>query len=306
MLDRVTGMQVFAKIAALGSLSAAARTLGMSQTMATKHMAALESRLGVKLLHRSTRRLTLTEAGRNYLEVTEKILAELEEADARIGADTFEVRGTLRLNVPVSYGIRAIGPLLPELACLHPQLTIELGVNDRYVDLIDEGWDLAIRIGRLENSSMVARRLATCPTAVCAAPGYLEARGTPRLVSDLRHHDCLGYTLSRSIGSNRWSFGAKGDVTVSVGGTLRANNGDVLVAAAIAGQGIIYQPMFLVGSAIAEGLLVPLVLDHPPTALDGIFAVYPADRRPPAKVRAVIDFLADRLGDEHQRRARTQ
>lgn len=296
MLDRVTGMQVFVKIAALGSLSAAARALGMSQTMATKHMAALEGRLGTKLLHRTTRRLTLTEAGRTYLEAAERILAEMEEAETRVAADTVEVRGTLRLNVPVSFGIRAIGPVLSELARLHPELTIDLGLNDRYVDLIEEGWDLAIRIGRLESSSMVARRLADCPMVVCAAPRYLSAHGTPRSVRDLKDHNCLGYTLSRAIGASRWTFGATGEVTCPVSGTLKANNGDVLVSAAIAGQGIVYQPLFLVDREIREGLLIPLNLDHPPIMLDGIFAVYPADRRPPAKVRAAIDFLARRLG----------
>ena len=185
MLDRVTGMQVFSRVVALGSLSAAARALGMSQTMATKHIAALEARLGVKLLHRTTRRLTLTEAGRNYLEASERILEDIAEADARASLEATEVQGRLRMNVPVSFGIREIAPLLPKLADRHPLLELELGLNDRYINLVEEGWDLVIRIGRLKDSTMIARRLAPCEMIVCAAPAYLEAHGHPKRVEDL-------------------------------------------------------------------------------------------------------------------------
>jgi len=295
MLDRLTGMQVFASVAALGSLSAAARALGMSQSMATKHMAALEARLGVKLLHRTTRRLTLTEAGRAYLDAAERILSEVEEADAKAAAGAAEVRGALRLNVPVSFGIREIAPLIPEFLRNHPALTIDLGLNDRQVDLIEEGWDLAVRIGDMADSSMIARRLAPCHTVVCAAPRYLSERGTPRTVADLARHNCLGYTLSRTVGPDRWLFGDR-KTSVPVSGSLKANNGDALAAAAVAGEGIVYTPTFLVAREIAAGLLVPIELDHQPIALGGVFAVYPADRRPPAKVRAFIDFLVKRFG----------
>lgn len=296
MLDRVTGMQVFARVATLGSLSAAARALGMSQTMATKHIAAIEERLGVKLLHRTTRRLTLTEGGRRYLDAAERILAELDEAEAAASADRLEARGTLRVNVPVSFGIREIAPLIPEFARSHPAVTVDLGLNDRVVDLIDEGWDVAVRIGRLAESTMIARKLAPCRTALCAAPVYLAEIGTPRTVADLKDHNCLGYTLSRTVGSDRWSFGIDGAVTVPVNGNLRANNGDALVAAAVAGQGLIYQPTFLVSAEIRMGRLVSIALDHPTVEFPGVFAVYPSERRPPAKVRAFIDFLGQRFG----------
>lgn len=296
MLDRVTGMQVFARVAALGSLSAAARALGMSQTMATKHIATLEGRLGVKLLHRTTRRMTLTEAGRNYLDAVDRILGDLEEADAAASVETVEVRGTLRLNAPVSFGLREIAPLLPELCQRHPALTIDLGLNDRYVDLIEEGWDLVIRIGSMKDSTMIARRLAPCRTVVCAAPSYIARHGKPKKIADLAKHNCLGYTLSRSVGPDRWSFGREGKARVKVQGTLRANNGDALVLAALAGQGIIYPPTFLVSRELRSGTLAPLELDHPPLELDGVFAAYPSDRRPPAKVRAAIEFLAGKFG----------
>lgn len=292
MLDRVTGMQVFARVAALGSLSAAGRALGLSQTMVTKHVAAIEERLGVRLLHRTTRRLTLTEAGRRYLDASERILAEIEEAEAAASADRVEVRGTLRVNAPVSFGAREIAPLLPAFSALYPALSVELGLNDRVVDLVEEGWDLAIRIGRLADSRMIARKLAPCRTLLCAAPAYLARHGTPRKIADLARHNCLGYTLSQMLGSNAWAFGRDGEIAVPVTGNLRANNGDALIAAAIAGHGLIYQPAFLMSRELKSGELIALTLDHPPLDLPGIFAVYPSSLRPPAKLRAFIDFLA--------------
>ncbi len=296
MLDRLTGMEVFSRVAALGSLSAAARALGLSPTMVTKHVAALEERLGVKLLHRTTRRLTLTEAGRRFLDSAERIIADVEEAEAAAAADRLEVHGTLRLNVPVSFGVREIAPLLPEFSAAYPSLVVELGLNDRVVDLIEEGWDMAVRIGRLAPSRMIARKLASCSTVVCASPAYLARRGTPRRIAELDQHDCLGYTLSQSVGRDIWAFGADGETRVRVSGSLHANNGDALVAAAIAGQGVIYQPRFLVSDALRAGQLVALTFDQPTADLPGVFALYPPDRRPPAKVRAFIDFLVTRFG----------
>ena len=160
MADRFTGMQVFVRTAALGSLSAAARALGMSQTMAAKHVGALEARLGVKLLYRTTRRVTLTEAGRIYFDAAERILGEVEAAEAEAAAGAVEVSGTLRLNVPVSFGTREIAPLIPEFLKNHPALTIDLGLTDRRIDLIEEGWDAAVRIGDLTDLNLSARWLA--------------------------------------------------------------------------------------------------------------------------------------------------
>jgi DNA-binding transcriptional LysR family regulator len=298
MLDRLTGLEVFAKVAGTGSFSAAGRALGLSQTMVTKHIAALEARLGVKLLHRSTRRLSLTDAGRNYLEASERILADMNAADAAVAAERVEPRGVLRLNVPVSFGERQVAPLLAEFAAAHPLVSVELGLNDRLVDLAEEGWDLAIRIGTLGDSSLIARRVAPCRTLVCAAPSYLKARGVPRNVASLAQHNCLGYTLSRIAGVDRWTFGAKNDVVVKVTGNLRANNGDALRAAAIAGQGIIYQPAFVVADELRSGELVALTFDQPTVQFGGIYAVYLPDRNPAAKVRAFIDFIAGRFAPE--------
>lgn len=185
MLDRLRGMEVFAATAALGGLSAAARKLDMSQTMATKHLAALETRLGVKLFYRTTRRLSLTEAGQDYLDAVERILGDVADADAKAASGAIDVRGTLRLNAPISFGVREIAPLLPEFARVHPALAIDFSLSDHFVDLVEEGWDLAIRIGDIQNSSLTVRRLGSLPSVVCAAPSYLEAHGIPQTVADL-------------------------------------------------------------------------------------------------------------------------
>ncbi|BAU93028.1 LysR family transcriptional regulator [Methylorubrum populi] len=290
MLDRVTGMQVFARVAALGSFSAAGRALGLSQTGVTKHVAALEARLGTRLLHRTTRRLTLTETGRSYLEACERILAEIAEAEAAVGAEGVEAHGTLRLNVPLSFGVREIAPALAAFSATHPALTIELGLNDRRVDLIEEGWDLAVRIGALADSGLIARRLASSRLVVCAAPGYLDRHGTPRQPEELKGHNCLGYTLSDASG---WRFG---DQAYPVSGTLRAPNGAALVAAAVAGLGLVYQPTFLVAEALRAGTLVALDLGAPCPTLP-IHALMPPGRRP-AKTRAFVDYLAERFAGE--------
>ncbi|MBN9050402.1 MAG: LysR family transcriptional regulator [Rhizobiales bacterium] len=298
MLDRVTGMQVFVRVVSLGSFSAAARSLGLSQTMVTKHITALEERLGVTLLHRTTRRLNLTEAGRRYLQSSERILAEIEEAETLAVADRVEPRGTLRINVPLAFGMREIAPILPRFAARHPKLTVDLGLADRMVDLIEERWDLAIRIGRMADSSLVARKLAPLRLMVCASPAYLQEHGTPKTVDDLRRHSCLGYMLSAATSADRWLFGKDGKMSVPISGRFRADNGDALRLAALEGLGLIYQPTFLLADDLRDGRLRAVTLDKPPVTFDGVFAVYPAERHPPAKVRACIDFLVEAFRGE--------
>ncbi|MBA1274069.1 LysR family transcriptional regulator [Stutzerimonas azotifigens] len=293
MLDRLTGMRVLARAAQAGSLSAAGRQLGMSAAMATKHIDALEARLGIKLLHRSTRGLTLTDVGANYLEACLRILDEVDEAEAAAASQRVDATGLLRMNVPLSFGTRFIAPLMPEFARRHPAVTVELGLNDSQIDLIDGGWDMGVRIGRLANAPMQARQLSDCPMLVCAAPTYLARHGMPRSVTELADHNCLGYSLSPLAGPGEWAFGRDGQIRVSVRGDLIANNGAALVAAAIGGQGIVYQPQFIVGEALRRGALQILTLDQPCYALGGIHAIYPRNRRPPAKVRAMIDYLVE-------------
>jgi DNA-binding transcriptional LysR family regulator len=298
MLDRLTGMEVFVKIASTGSLSGAARALGLSQTMVTKHLAALEARLGTRLFHRTTRRLAITEAGRRYLESTERLLADFETADAAVAADRIEPRGMLRVNVPLTFGTREIAPRLAAFASLYPKVSVELGLTDRQVDLAEEGWDLAIRAGTLRDSSLMARRLAPCRMIVCAAPSYLAVHGTPRRAADLAQHNCLGYTLSESAGVAQWQLGGTSVIEVPVSGNLRANHGDALLAAALAGQGITYQPTFIAADDLRAGRLLPVTLDLPPSELLAVYAVYLPERTPSAKVRAFIDFLADAFAPE--------
>lgn len=292
MLDRLTSLEVFARVAAVGSLSGAARTMGLSQTMVTKHVAALEARLGTRLFHRTTRRLSITEAGRSYLESSERILADMEAADAAVARERIEPRGLLRVNVPVVFGTRQIAPLIAGFSERHPEVTVELGLNDRLVDLAEEGWDLVIRIGKLRDSSMMARRLAPNRLVVCAAPSYLAKHGTPRSVADLSAHNCLGYTLTQQGSAAEWPFGVDGEIRIQISGTLRANNGDALRAATLAGLGLSRQPTFIVADDLRAGTLVALPLDQPEIQTSAVHAVYLPDRRPPAKVRAFIDFLA--------------
>lgn len=296
MTDRLTGIEVFVRASRLGSLSAAARVMGMSPAMAARHLTLLEGRLGVALLHRSTRRLALTEAGADYLDRAERILSDLGEAEAGIAARTVAVEGLLRVSAPAAFGARHLAGLVAEFARMHPAVSIELGLNDRYVDLIDEGWDMAIRIGRLADSSLLARRLAPVRLVVCAAPAWLAANGVPHTMADLQRVPCLGYTLSPHTGVSHWSFGRDGGIRVPVRTVLRVNSGDLLVQAAIAGHGLVYAPRFLAAEALADGRLVAVPLDQPVMDLGAIHAVTHASRRPAAKTRAWIDFLSARIG----------
>ena len=296
MLDRFTSMQVFAKVVTQGSFSGAARALGLSQTMVTKHIAALESRLGISLFHRSTRRLSLTEPGRLLLIRAQKILTDLEEIEQEVSAENQEPRGILRLNAPVSFAIRHVGPIMPQFSQRHPLVTVELGLDDRRIDPITEGWDLTLRIGRMPPSALRSRPLAQIDFVVCASPSYLERHGTPHTVAELQNHQCLGYTLGQEIGATRWSFGPVGERTVIVSGPMSANNGDILREAAVAGQGIIYQPLFIVSEELKSGRLVPLSLDVPTMTGPELHAVYAPTPHVPLKIRAMIDFLVEQYG----------
>ena len=291
MLDRITGMQVFSRAAHAGSLSAAARQLSLSPGMATKHLDALEDRLGVRLFHRSTRKLSLTEPGQQYLEFCARLLPELEEVEAMIASQRMDATGLLRLNAPLSFGVRYVAPLIPAFTEEHPKVTVDLGLNDRVVDLMDEGWDLTIRVGPLKDSRLVARKLAESVMIVCAAPSYWAKHGRPTRCADLQNHNCLGSSISAVAQPEEWLFGKNREKRVAVKGTMRANNGDALVAAAAAGHGVLYQPAFILADAIRRSELEAVTLDAHTADLGGIHLIYAPDRSPPAKVRAMIDFL---------------
>jgi len=291
MLDRITGMQVFSRAAHAGSLSAAARLLALSPAMATKHLDALEVRLGVRLFHRSTRKLSLTEAGQQYLELCARLLPELEEVEAMIASQRVDASGLLRLNTPLSFGVRYIAPLIPAFSERHPGVVVDLGLNDRVVDLTDEGWDLTIRVGRLKDSRLVSRKLTESAMTVCAAPSYWATRGRPKLWTELRRHNCLGSSISAVARPDEWLYGKDRERRIAVKGTMRANNGDALAAAAIAGHGVLYEPEFIVADAIRRGELESVTLDARTADVGGIHLIYSPDRSPPAKVRVMIDFL---------------
>lgn len=292
MADRLTGIEVFVEAMRLGGLSSAARALHMSPAMAAKHLTALEARLGATLVHRTTRRLSLTEAGAAYLDKAERVLADLREAEAEAAAQSVAIGGLLRVSAPMSFGVLHLAPLVAAFNARHPGIVVELGMSDRQVDLVEERWDMAVRIGRLVNSSLVARKLADMHLVVCGSPAYLARRGTPRLVSDLAQHDCLGFTLS-GFSQQIWRFGMDGSIHQPVRGTLLADNGDVLVEAAAAGLGLVYGPRFIAARALAEGRLVEVTLDQPMAPMGAIYAITHPARRPAAKTRAWIEFLAE-------------
>ncbi len=295
MPDRLTGIEVFVRAMAEGGLSAASRSLGISPAMATKHLDALEARLGVTLVHRTTRKLSLTEAGRHFLHESTRLLAELADAEAEASSRTVAVEGLLRVATPVSLGVLHLSPILPAFSRQYPSLTVELGLNDRRVDLMEEGWDVAVRAGRLQDSLLIARKLAPLAAVICASPDYLKTRGVPKTIADLQSHDCLGYTLSANGGGRVWRFGLEGDIHVPIRGVLFADNGDALVAAAAAGQGLVYGPRFIAAPALSEGLLEMVELDVPLVDLGAIYAVTHPNRRPAAKTRAWIDYLAEEI-----------
>lgn len=295
MADRLTGMEIFVRAIRLGGLSAAGRAMGMSPTMAARHLDALEARLGTTLVHRTTRRLALTDAGIAYLDRAERVLSEIADADADASAQSRAIEGLLRVSAPATFGVMHVAALAAEFRRRHPGVTIELGLDDRYVDLLEERWDMAIRIGRLSDSSLVARRLAPVRLAICAAPAYLAAHGTPATLPDLADHDCLGYTLVTLTGPAVWGFGRDGDQHIPVRGSLHANNGEALVKAAIAGQGLVYGPRFIAADALRRGDLVEIDLDAEYMGLGAVHSVTHSRRRLSARVRAWIDFLADRM-----------
>ncbi len=296
-MDNLSDVAVFLQVVEAKSFTEAARRLGLSRSVASKAVTRLETRLGVRLLQRTTRRIGLTEAGSALYARAAQALEELREAEREVTRLQAEPRGTLRVTVPMSFGLLHVAPAVPEFLRLHPDLTFDLLMEDRVVDLVAEGYDVAVRISRKDDTSLVERRLAPCRMVVCAAPSYLERHGTPEAPEELRQHDCLGYTYARS--PNHWHFrGVDGaSQSIHVAGSYRVNNGLALREAALAGLGIVFLPTFYVGDDLAEGRLQAVLLDRTAVELS-ICAVYPQRRHLPPKVRAFVDFMAGRFGAE--------
>lgn len=290
-MDLIASIRMFVAVAERRGFAAAAQALDVAPATVTKYVASLERHLGARLLHRTTRKLSLTESGRLYLERCTRVLEELAAAESLVSREREEPHGRLRVNAAHSFGTLYLGPVLADYLRRYPRVEVDLTLMDRRVDLIEEGYDVAIRIGVLEDSALVARRLAPVRMLACASPAYLKARGRPQRPEQLATHDCLLYTYNTDAGT--WKFtGADGvETAVQVAGSLRANNGDVLLAAAMAGAGIILQPTFIVGPAVADGRLVP-ILEGWCASEFGVHAVYPRREFLPAKARTFVDFLA--------------
>jgi DNA-binding transcriptional LysR family regulator len=293
-MDRLTSMEIFVRVAEAGSFAAVAGRRSISATMVGKHIAALEERLGGRLLHRTTRRQSLTDLGREYYQASKQILAQVAEADAGATALTTTPRGLLRVNAPVSLGTSILAPALAEYLARCPEVDVELHLDDRVVDLAEEGYDAAIRIGPLADSRLVARPLGPYRLIPCASPAYLAAHGTPRRPRDLAEHNCLGFTHWAE--GDEWPFvGPTGEERIAVKGRLRASNGQALRMAALRGLGIILQPEPLLAEDLASGSLVRLL-----PAFQGpsrpMHLVFLQQRRLTPKVRSFIEFVVAHLG----------
>jgi DNA-binding transcriptional LysR family regulator len=294
-MDRLVAMEAFVRAADGRSFSQAARQMRLSKSVVSRQIAALEAALGARLLQRTTRTLTLTEAGRLYLERARRVLAEVEDAERSVGQLSDAPRGQLRVSAPMSFGFLHLAAAIPAFLARHPDVTVDMSLTDRFVDLVEEGFDVAVRIGRLRDSSLVARRLAPSRLVVCGSPGYLARRGVPRVPADLAGHECLHNTNIEG----QWAFALPdgGVQMVDVSGRLSANNGDALQAAAREGAGLVYLPSFIVGEDLQAGRLVS-VLDGFTTVGATVNAVYPHARHLSPKVRVFVDFLAERFGPE--------
>jgi DNA-binding transcriptional LysR family regulator len=282
---------VFFSVVEANGFGAAARRLEMTPASVSRRVKALEQRLGVRLLQRTTRKLSLTDAGERYYREGRLLLHELDSLEQALTASAREPEGELRIVAPMSFGQRRLAPLVARFAALHSKLRISLILEDRETDLIDEAADLAIRIGYPADSSMIARAIATVPRHACASPEYLKRRGYPESPEDLLHHDCLHYNLIPE--REEWTFlGEDGETTLAIRGNFCSNNGDVLAVAAMQGLGIALLPNFIVEQALAQGELVKVLEDYERTPMT-LFALYPSRRHVPAKTRRFLEYLLD-------------
>jgi len=301
-VDRVTAVQLFIRVVETGSFSKAAAELGITQPTATKAVAATEKRLGARLLHRSTRGVTPTEIGALYYEKCKLIAREIDEADNLATLLQSQVGGTLRISTSVAFGRRVLVPLVLRYMRQHPEVTIDLAFDDRYVNLVEQGADLAIRMGRLADSTLGARYLGTNPWLMAASPSYLRERGTPRTAADLAAHACLVYSSVQ--GDDRWSLATPDGVelAVPVKGPLRSNNLSAVLAAARAGLGLAVLPWYVARESVADGSVVQVLADHSLPAQE-VHAVFPSPKWVPSKVTSFIAFLQQSLAGDWWRKA---
>jgi len=297
-MDKLEAMNAFAKVVALGSYAEAGRSLGLTRSAVSKAVIELEQLLRARLLDRTTRRVGPTEAGLAYYERCVDIISRVEETELQISQLHGEPRGVVKVNAPTSFGVLYLGPAMADFMTSYVDLKVELTLNDRFIEPIEEGFDLTIRIASLPDSSLIARKLAPARRMLVAAPSYLDKHGKPSQLSDLSSHRCLAYGHSTTL--QRWQLTKDGKpVNVAIKPALCCNNGDVLREAALAGHGITLLPTFLVGSDLETGRLLAILPHNAPTEL-GIYALYAPNRYLATKTRVLIDFLAHRFGDKPQ------
>jgi DNA-binding transcriptional LysR family regulator len=296
-MQNLTDIAIFVKVVELSSFTAAADALEMSQPVVSKAVTRLEEKLGARLLNRTTRRLSLTEAGAELYRRSGSALREIENAELEIARFQTEPRGTLRVSAPMSFSILQLGPAIQTFMDRYPGVTVELHMDDRRVDLVEEGFDVAIRIANLRDSNLVARKIAPTRQVICASPAYLAKRGTPERPEDLLEHNCILYSLQSAPREWRLVDSEGQEHVVPVNGTLHSNNGLVSRAAAVAGGGIIMLPTFYLGDQLRSGELKPVLCKFKPQEI-AVYAVYPERRNLMPKVRAFIDFVAATFGPE--------
>ena len=289
-MDRLDAMKLFVRVAELGSFAAVAQQLGVARSVVTRQIAGLEAHLGVKLMARSTRRLSLTSAGTAYLEKCRVILNLVEAAETDVAEERLTPRGNIRMSLPLSFGLKRLAPLLLDFSQRYPEVGLDMDYSDRRVKLIEEGIDLSIRITRRLDGGDVARKIGTGRMQVVASKNYLAQHGRPQHPAELIHHECLGYT-SGGVAQN-WEFKIDGQLqSFPVRSRINANNGDVLTEAAAQGLGITLQPDFIIDSFLADGRVEAILVDFPVTEL-GIYAMLPSNRHIQHRVRVLMDFLA--------------
>ena len=294
-MDSLTDIAVFVRVVDDGSFTRAAERLKLSRSVVSKYVTRLEERLGARLLNRTTRRLSLTEAGRIFYDRSRRGLRDIEDAEAEVSRLQETPSGVLRINAPMSFGILHIAPALHEFLVQYPNVSVEMNLDDRQVDVIAEGFDVSVRIADLPDSSLIARRLGPCRHTIVAAPSYLEKNGTPRKPEELRDHNVITFAYQAS--THTWHFLAPDGkpTSVAVSGSVQMNNSLALREALLTGVGITRTPTFVVGEDIKQGKLKSVLTDHETLELS-IYLVYPERRHLLPKVRAFVDFMATRIG----------
>jgi DNA-binding transcriptional LysR family regulator len=293
-MDRFLTLTVFANVVEQGSFTRAATRLALSASAVSRHVADLEAYLDTRLLNRTTRRLSLTESGQAFYERCVQLLADLQEAEEAVTAAAVIPRGTLKLTCSITFGVRHLAPALAAFAARHPQVRFDVELSERAVDIVDEGIDLAIRIGDIGSRSLIGRKIGATRLVCCAAPAYLAQHPAPKTPADLAAHACLSYEYARERNTWRFYDGDGNAHDVRIAGPAHANNGQMLCALAVAGMGISFDPDFIVAPEVRAGRLVPLLPDYTPPSID-IYAAYPSRRHLSAKVRTFVDFLVARF-----------